>query len=589
MFYELSGEMFKEVLRVAGGAWLVSYENPGEPWFVNTDGMKELSRIEPPESYRKHMERKPTDGQKRRLALIEPLLGNEAYITDQDARRRKADEIAREAGCTRKRVQRLFFKHLAGHPLVVERETAPAPETEEQKTFAWAIQTYYYSAKKMSLRTVYDLMLLARYTDADGHLMEEHPSWHQFRHYFYGRDYHRRAKNRIARDGLSSYQRNKRPLFGSASGWKDRIGAYQMDETQADIYLVSRLDKSAVVGRPNIYLAVDTATQLVAGIYVGLDAGEQAVVACLANAAMDKVEYCRKYGIGITKDQWPSAGLPGEVITDKGKEFTGSRMHELAMRFGMEFQSLPPFRPDGKGLVEKCFDLIQQKYKPLLRGKGVIEEDARERWAVDYRSQAVLTLEDFTKIVIHCVLYLNSCRILEGCPAKAREAAPVPARLWDWYEEQGESSIIPIDREQLYLLGLPRKGVTLQRKGISSQGLWYVSNHYKTLVERVPVGSKVEIAYDPEDVSRVYMVDGMEYVPFELAGYQKQYIGATETECRMERDKRKAQKKELERMETEGRLKVLQSIQEIVGKTGQLEKGRLDSAAIQKNREREAI
>ena len=53
-----------------------------------------------------------------------------------------------------------------------------------------------------------------------------------------------------------------------------------MDATQADIYLVSRLDRSEVLGRPYIYLAVDTATQLIAGVYVGMDAGEQAYIVC---------------------------------------------------------------------------------------------------------------------------------------------------------------------------------------------------------------------------------------------------------------------------------------------------------------------
>ena len=82
------------------------------------------------------------------------------------------------------------------------------------------------------------------------------------------RIYHRRSRASISRNGLTDYQRNHRPLFGSASEWKGRIGAFQMDATQADIYLVSRLDRSQVVGRPYIYLAVDTATQLIAGIYV---------------------------------------------------------------------------------------------------------------------------------------------------------------------------------------------------------------------------------------------------------------------------------------------------------------------------------
>lgn len=102
-----------------------------------------------------------------------------------------------------------------------------------------------------------------------------------------------------------------------------------MDATQADIYLVSRHDRSKIIGRPYIYLAVDTATQLIAGIYVGLECDESAVMLCLANAAQDKVEFCREHGVEIDPAQWPSQGLPHEIITDKGTEFFGPRMQEL--------------------------------------------------------------------------------------------------------------------------------------------------------------------------------------------------------------------------------------------------------------------
>lgn len=182
--------------------------------------------------------------------------------------------------------------------------------------------------------------------------------------------------------------------------WKHRIGSYQMDATQADIYLVSSFDRSLIIGRPYIYLAVDTVTKLIAGIYVGLESGETAVMACLANAAADKVAYCAAYGIEIDAMQWPSSGVPAEIITDKGREFEGKQIDAICARYGMERESLPPFRPDQKGLVEKSFDLLQNRYKSLLRGKGVIEPDAQERWAVDYRSQAALTLEMYTQLVI---------------------------------------------------------------------------------------------------------------------------------------------------------------------------------------------
>lgn len=587
MFVDVSGEVFKVVLRVNDGVWIISYENPCTPRFVSEQELKAYPIIEPPQEYLKYIDKQknPTNGQQKRLELIAELLEDESYIIDRKKRNEKIKEIADREQATVKRIQRLYFRHLAGRSLVEERQIPEKPQTQEQKDFTWAVDTFYYSAKKMSLRSAYDLMLLSRYTDQDGHLIDCHPSWHSFRHFFYDRNSHRKSRTTISRNGLTDYQRNKRPLFGSAMDWKDKVGAFQMDATQADIYLVSRLDKSAVIGRPNIYMAVDTATQLIAGIYVGLDAGEQAVINCLANAAMDKVEFCNRYGIEIKKDEWPNTGLPGEIITDKGKEFIGTRMEELAMKYGIEFESLPPFRPDGKGLVEKTFDLIQQKYKPVLRGKGVIEPDAQERWAVDYRSQAVLTLEDFTKVVIHCVLYLNSCRIIQN--AQAGEATPVAAELWKWYEEQGQSMVIPVSGETLYQFGLPRKTATLSRKGIGNNGLWYISKDYKKLLERKRIGDTVQIAYDPENVSQVYLVDGMEYLPFELASYCKQYIGATQAECQIEKDKHKASLKELERLDTEGRIKVLQNIQAIVGQAEYADKDKIDGAVIQNNRRRE--
>ncbi|MDB2010824.1 Mu transposase C-terminal domain-containing protein [[Clostridium] symbiosum] len=587
MFVDVSGEVFKVVLKENNGAWLVSYENPCMPKFVSEQELRAYPIIEPPEEYLKYIDKQKnlTDGQRKRLHIIAELVDSEIYITDKKIRNQKVKEIADREQTTVRRIQKLYFRHLAGRSLVEERQIPEKPQTQEQKDFTWAVDTFYYSAKKMSLRSAYDLMLLSRYTDQDGHLMENHPSWHSFRHFFYEGGYHAKSRNTIARNGLTDYQRNKRPLFGTAMDWKDKIGAFQMDATQADIYLVSRLDKSAVIGRPNIYMAVDTATQLIAGIYVGLDAGEQAVINCLANAAMDKVEFCSQYGIEIKADEWPNTGLPGEIITDKGKEFIGSRMEELAMKYGIEFESLPPFRPDGKSLVEKSFDLIQQKYKPTLRGKGVIEPDAQERWAVDYRSQAVLTLEDFTKVVIHCVLYLNSCRIIQN--SQIGEATPVATGLWKWYEEQGQSMVIPVSGETLYQFGLPRKNITLSRKGISNQGLWYVSAEYKKLLERKKIGDTVQIAYDPENVSQVYLVDGMEYLPFELASYCKQYAGATQTECQIEKDKHKASLKELERLDTEGRIKVLQNIQAIVGQAEYADKDKIDGTVIQNNRRRE--
>ena len=256
MFIDVFGEVFRVVSKAENGAWIISYENPCSPKFVSEQDLKAYPRIEPPQEYLKDLDRQknPTDGQMRRLSLIAELMEDEIYIIDRQARNQKIREIAEREGTTGKRIQKLYFRHLAGRSLVEERKLAEKPETREQKDFRWAVDTFYYSAKKMSLRSAYDMLLLSRYTDANGRLIENHPSWHCFRHYFYEGGYNVKSRSIIARNGLTDYQRNKRPLFVSAMSWRDKIGAFQMDATQADIYLVSRLDKSAVIGRPNIYM-----------------------------------------------------------------------------------------------------------------------------------------------------------------------------------------------------------------------------------------------------------------------------------------------------------------------------------------------
>lgn len=262
-----------------------------------------------------------------------------------------------------------------------------------------------------------------------------------------------------------------------------------MDATQADIYLVSRQDRSIVVGRPYIYLAADTATHLIAGVYVGFDCDETAVMACIEQAAMDKVGYCARYGIVITPEQWPSVGMPTEIITDQGREFFGPRMGELCRRYGLEVLTLPPFRPDQKGCVEKSIDLLQKRYKPLLRGKGVIEDDAQERWATDYRTQAILDLDDFARVVIHSVLYLNSGRLIDG---------KTPAERW----LEMSPRLMTVDMDELHIQTLPRNTAKLTRKGIRINRMWYAPDD----ADGLTIGDSYTIAYDPADLRRIHII-----------------------------------------------------------------------------------
>jgi len=478
-FVERNGEKFKVLASDGPGAWLISYDSPAAPFFVGD--MDAYQRTVPPPAQGGELS---AAGQ-RRLDLIRPLLdvGNTA-ITDKQYRLNVAKDIAERHFTTSRTVLKLYHRYLATGQLLSPKARAPSVNLD----YEWAIKTFYFSAKRLSLRGAFEMMLLQRYTDHQGQLAPTRPTFGSFRAYFYSRNYHKSPRKVIARDGLTHYQRNCQPAFGTASAWRKSPGSYQMDATEADIYLRS---PDGIPFRPYIYLAVDSATQLIAGVWAGEACDEMSVMRCLEHACRDKVEWCGRHDITITEEQWPSHGLPYEVITDKGREFCGGRMQELCRRYGVELITQAPFRPDRKGLVEQAFHLLQERYKPLLRGKGVIEPDAQERWAVDYRGQAVLTLEDFTQVLIHCIVYLNSGRMLSS--------GRTPAQLW----AESTPQLLDVDAEELRLMALPRTTAKLTRKGVRVNGVLYVPADMDGLY----LGDELTLSYDPVNLSRVYLAE----------------------------------------------------------------------------------
>ena len=56
--------------------------------------------------------------------------------------------------------------------------------TKDQKNMRWALNKFYYNTKKNSLNHAYINLLKEKYLDENGVLLEEHPSFYQFRYFF---------------------------------------------------------------------------------------------------------------------------------------------------------------------------------------------------------------------------------------------------------------------------------------------------------------------------------------------------------------------------------------------------------------------
>jgi hypothetical protein len=236
------------------------------------------------------------------------------------------------------------------------------------------------------------------------------------------------------------------------------------------------------------------------------------------NVVSDKVAWCQRFGISIAPEEWPVNSLPGVLVTDKGKEYVGNTFEQLT-ETGVRMVNLPPYRPELKGIVEHAFSLLHSYFLPHLKGKGTIEPDFQERGARDYRKDACLTMDDFEKILLRCILYYNNNRLLgEQVLSKEMVVAgvqPTANSLWRWGCAQAGANLIPIDAGSLKRTLLPRTEGRFTRRGLVVHKQRYRHCEGK-FTERYLNGGRATVAYDPDDISSVYLYESGLYTRFEL-------------------------------------------------------------------------
>lgn len=394
---------------------------------------------------------------------------------------------------------------------------APPPRTEkelsqDEKNMRWGLNKFFYTQHKNSLNTAYTLMLQAKYCDTQGQLVAEYPSFNQFR-YFY-RKTKKMQQFYISRDGLKHYQRNNRPLLGDGvQQFAPAVGVGMLDSTICDIYLVD--DGGKLVGRPVLCACVDAFSGLCCGYSLGWEGGTYSLRSLMLNVIADKQEWCSKHGVFIEPQEWDSDKLPGVFVTDMGSEYKGDTFSQIT-ELGVKLINLAPYRPELKSSTERFFGLIQDEYKKHLKGKGVIEPDYQERGAHDYRKDACLTLREFEQIILHCVIYYNSRRVVDFPFTEemlADGVKPYASSIFAWGKEQMGANLISVTPQKLIQTLLPRATGTFTRKGLRVNGLRYKHDDY---TESFLSGGEVTVAYNPEDVTEIWLLDDGQYVPFTL-------------------------------------------------------------------------
>lgn len=375
--------------------------------------------------------------------------------------------------------------------------------TVDQKNMRWALNKFFYTRNKNSLTTAYTMMLKAKYCNDYGVLLPEYPSFNQFR-YFYRK--HRKMENFfISRDGIKDYQMNNRPLLGDGvQEFAPSVGTAMLDGTICDIYLVN--DKGQLIGRPVLVVACDANTSMCMGYSLLWQGGTYSLQNLMLNILEDKVFLCARMGIHIAADQWAVNQLPGIMVTDGGSEYKGKTFEQIA-ELGVSLITLPPYRPELKGQVEKLFDLVQNSYKDVLKGKGVIMPDFQERGSHDYRKDAVLTLEEFEKVVVRCIVHYNSERVIKSYPYTPEmledNVKPYANEIWNWkIKNDMGTNLISVSNKELILTLLPRTNGKFTKYGLKVNRLRYHAEGYK---EKYLQGGDVVVAYNPDNCNKVWL------------------------------------------------------------------------------------
>lgn len=449
---------------------------------------------------------------------------------------------------------------------------------EDVRHFSDAILTWYMSEKRLSLEETYQNMQKTWYVsrDAEGKPIkldpDQVPSRSQFLYWHW--------KNRKileearARNGSRNY-----PLQSRASIEKTETflsgpcDSSQIDATIADIFLVSQNDRSKIVGRPTMYFLMDSFTRIVMGMHITLDAPSWgSATMCIVNALEDKVDFCSKYGIQISEEDWPCHHIPRALVGDRG-EMESVSADLLVNQLNIRIENMPPYRGDLKGIIEQHFHLIDVDLANL---PGKMGKDYGERCSEDYRLGARLTLNEFIAIIIHLVLLYNNFHYMElyGKTMQMRQMSikPIPRDLWNFGMKYLSGAQRTISKAAVRYALLPTGKASITSNGIQFRGLFYgcdlgFREHWFDSA-RVEGRDAISVSYDPRDGSSIYFKPSASSEPVEcyLLGSNK-ITGKFSTEELEQMQQAEHQEREVYRS-TEDFQKILtkDKIQEIVDK-----------------------
>jgi hypothetical protein len=362
-------------------------------------------------------------------------------------------------------------------------ESRPYQLTEEDLAYMRQVIEAYYFDKDVRRTLTATLQHLheTKYTYVDGNgtvclrPANECPSYRQLGH-FLNSNYplderlkRRKGEKRFAQEDRSTQGSIQLECHGAGH-------IYEFDATIVDVKLVSSKDRSAIVGRPTLYLIIDRHSRLIVGFYLSFEnANYSSAMEAILSIGQDKEALCQWLGIPYDPDDWVAHGiLPEMFLADQG-ELTHKKARRIARSLRCQISNVPGLRPDWKPLVECGFAMIHQVIAPDTPAY-VRSADNKNRRGINRDAEACLTLKEFTAIIVAAIIAHNKTMQADyplSIGQVTDRVKPIPRDLFKHSLLRRSGLLDRMNYEKVRFELMPRDKVTLTADGMAFKRLHY--------------------------------------------------------------------------------------------------------------------
>ncbi|NPC56900.1 hypothetical protein [Caenimonas soli] len=262
---------------------------------------------------------------------------------------------------------------------------------------------------------------------------------------------------------------NHRGLVGrSYKGVPGPGHRYGIDATRGDIHLRSSINRSWIVGRPIVYLVVDTWSTAIVGFYCCLEGPSWATAQVGLYSTVCGADLVSEiWGVPYLPSLVPSPTICRDLVVDRGELFS-SRAALAADRIGWFHKVMPSYRADLKGWLEVLHRILKDQMYAFV--PGAINARRKEyELRGDKSKESTLTLRAYAAVIALEIERYNCCadrryRVTQEMIEIG--VVPTPAGLWKFGHDVGLGYRKYVDGQLLIEELLPKIDLRVTRQGL---------------------------------------------------------------------------------------------------------------------------